>query len=75
MNASAEAIAASLSDAQREIILVGPDSFAEADAIPEDLFDYDLSWDPETGDEEHFWEPTELGRKVRELVQAEVRSR
>jgi len=62
-------IAASLTPEQREIVLRGPQSFAEADAIPEDLFEYDLSWDRESGDEEHFWTPTALGHQVRALLE------
>jgi hypothetical protein len=65
---SPAAIAASLDDAQRDVVLAGPTSFAEADSIPEDLFDYDLDWNPKTGDETHYWVETELGRKVRELL-------
>ena len=68
---SPEAIAASLTAAQREIVLNGPMSFSEADAIPEDLFEEDLVWDRETGDENYFWRATELGRGVRDLLEAQ----
>jgi hypothetical protein len=68
---SPEAIVASLTDAQRDIVRYGPTSFAEADAIPEDLYDEDLVWDRETGDEDYFWTPTELGRQVRDLLEAQ----
>lgn len=36
-------IVASLTPEQREMVLSGPESFAEADSLPEDLFEYDLS--------------------------------
>ena len=71
MQGSPKAIAESLNGAQREIVRSGPTSFADADAIPEGLFDYDLSWDRDGGDELHVWEPTELGRAVRDLIEAE----
>lgn len=61
-------LAAKLSQAQRDIMLSGPDSFAEADTLPEGLFEMDVSWDRETGDESVFWEITERGRKVRDLL-------
>jgi hypothetical protein len=47
---------------QREIVLYGPTSFAEADAIPKNLFEEDLNWDRETGDEKFYWAETDLGR-------------
>jgi hypothetical protein len=65
---SPEAIAASLNAEQREIVLYGPTSFAEADAIPEDLYDEDLTVE-EGGDEVFFWTATELGRNVRHLLE------
>jgi len=71
---SPEAIAASLTEAQRQIVLDGPTSFAEADAIPEDLFEEDLEWDRETGDEHFHWSETELGRQVRDLLEAQEQS-
>jgi len=61
-------IAASPSQAQRDIILYGPERFEEADAIPEGLFETDVIWDRETGDERIFWEVTDLGRQVRDLL-------
>ena len=66
-----EDIVASLTPEQREIVQFGPESFAEADSIPEDLFEYDLSWDreSESGDETHFWTPTALGHQVRALLE------
>jgi len=70
---SPEAIAASLNEAQRNIVLRGPTSFAEADAIPKELFDEDLTWDRETGDETFFGEETELGHQVREVLRSEGR--
>ena len=72
---SPDAIAASLTAAQREIVLYGPTSFSEADAIPEDLFEEDLVWDSETGDENYFWTVTELGRGVRNLLEAQEQDR
>jgi hypothetical protein len=66
---SPEAIAASLNAEQREIVLYGPTSFAEADAIPEDLYDEDLTVE-EGGDEVFFWTATELGRNVRDLLES-----
>jgi hypothetical protein len=70
---SPEAIAASLNETQREIVLYGPSSFAEADAIPEDLYDEDLTVQ-EDGDEVFFWTATELGRRVREVLEAKDQS-
>ncbi len=68
---SPEAIAASLTAAQRQIVLDGPTSFTEADAIPEYLFEEDLDWDRETGDEHFHWSETVLGRQVRDLLEAQ----
>ncbi|WP_067184173.1 hypothetical protein [Sphingopyxis granuli] len=65
---SPDAIAASLSDRQRDIVMSGPQSFAEAHAIPKGLFDEDESWDRDTGDEWHFWKAAELGRAVRAVI-------
>lgn len=67
-HSSPEAIVASLTGKQRSIVVDGPTSFAEADALPEGLFDEDLVWDRETGDETFFWRETELGHAVRELL-------
>lgn len=72
---SSEAIAASLNAAQREIVLDGPASFTEADAIPDGLFEEDCAWDPETGDESYFWTATELGREVRDLIEVQEQDR
>lgn len=69
---SPEAIAASLNVAQRAIVLTGPTSFAEADALPKGLFEEDMSWCRETGDERFFWEETERGRQVRALLARET---
>jgi len=66
---SPEAIIASLDAAQREIVLNGPNSFSEGDAIPEGLFEEDLVYDRETGEEIYFWTLTELGRGVRDLLE------
>jgi len=63
-------IVAGLNAAQRDIVLSGPTSFAEADALPEGLFEGDLSWDRETGDESYSWVETELGQKVRDILRA-----
>ena len=65
------AIAACLDATQRDLVLVGPSSFAEADLLPEGLFEYDLSWDRETGEESHFWVVTDLGRAVRDCLRSE----
>jgi len=62
------AIAAALSPKQREIISHGPESFREADAIPEGLFDHDLIY--ADGDETHIWMVTDLGRTIQELIDA-----
>lgn len=70
-----EAIAASLTEAQRQIVLLGPASFTEADAIPEDLFEEDLVWDRETGDERYLWTATELGRRVRDVLEGQEQDR
>ena len=67
-NPTPASIVASLSPAQRDIILCGPERFEEADAIPDGLFEMDLIWDRETGDESFFWELTDLGRQVRDLL-------
>jgi hypothetical protein len=75
MPPSPEAITASLTAAQRQIVLDGPISFSEADAIPEDLFEEDLVWDRETGEESYFWTVTELGRAVRNLLEAQEQDR
>jgi hypothetical protein len=72
---SPEAIAASLTAAQREIVMDGPTSFSEADAIPEGLFEEDHVWDRETGDESYFWTATDLGRRVRDLIEAQQQDR
>jgi len=68
---SPEAIVASLTDVQRQIVSCGPTSFAEADAIPEGLFDEDLDWDRETGEERFHWSVTDLGRRVRDVIEAQ----
>jgi hypothetical protein len=68
---SPQAIAASLNEEQRDIVLCGPTSFAEADTIPEDLYDEDLTVE-EGGEEIFFWTATELGREVRELIEAQA---
>ena len=67
---SPAASAGRLDATQREILLAGPTSFDEADRLPEGLFDYDLSWDGESGEETHLWLETPLGRAVRETSQA-----
>lgn len=66
---SPEAILASLSAAQREILASGSASIAEADALPEGLFEEDCNWGRETGDEWFVWEPTDPGRGVRALAE------
>lgn len=66
---SPEAILAILSETQREILASGPSSFAEADALPEGLFEEESGWDRETGDEWFVWEATDLGREVRALAE------
>jgi len=63
-------IAGRLDAAQRDILLAGPTSFDEADLLPEGLFDYELSWDRESGEETHVWIATPLGRAVRETLLA-----
>jgi len=52
-------------------VLHGPTSFSEADAIPEGLFEEDIDWDRETGDEHFHWSATALGRTVRDLIEAQ----
>lgn len=66
---SPDAIAASLTAVQRQIVLDGPTSFTEADALPEGLFEEDLDWDRATGDEHFRWSETLLGRQVRDLLE------
>jgi len=56
-----EAIVAHLDATQRSLVLQVPTSFAEADLLPEGLFEHELSWDRDTGDESHFWTETDLG--------------
>lgn len=65
---SPENIAAGLTPAQRALVLSGPSSFHEADALPQGLFEEDCHWDRETGDEWYIWEATELGEAVRAVV-------
>lgn len=65
-----EEIVARLSVLQQDIILSGPDSFRDADAIPEGLFEHDVVYDPGEGDESHIWTATDLGRQVRDLIDA-----
>jgi|GEM_PF-2954593 len=66
---SPNAVLADLNEMQRQIVLHGPTSFSEADAVPEGLFEEDLDWDRETGDEHVHWSATELGRAVRDLIE------
>jgi hypothetical protein len=66
-----QAIASGLSPKQRDIISSGPENFSEADAIPEGLFEHDLTYDRDEGDETHVWIATDLGRQVRQLIDAE----
>lgn len=66
---SPEKIAAGLTPAQRALLMSGPSSFNEADALPQGLFEEDCHWDRETGDEWFTWEATELGRAVMALVE------
>jgi len=68
----AEEIVNSLTAEQRDIVLYGPESFAQADAIPGNLFDEDLDWDGGTGEETHYWTPTALGREVQALLRDEA---
>ena len=68
---SAEEIARGLTPRQREIVLSTPENWAEADALPDDLFDYDETYDSETAEETRFWSPTELGKQVRDIVSHE----
>jgi len=69
MDPTPQEIVARLSVEQQDIILSGPDSFREADAIPEGLFEHDVVYDPEEGDESHIWIATDLGRQVRDLIE------
>ncbi len=57
---------------QRDIIAARPGRFSDADAIPDDLFDRDFRGDGDSGDETHIWILTDLGRDVRDLIEAEV---
>jgi hypothetical protein len=70
---SPDAVLASLSEMQRQIVPRGPTSFAEADALPEGLFEEDVDWNPETGDEHFHWSATALGCAVRDLLEAQER--
>jgi hypothetical protein len=64
-------IASSLTPGQREIVILGPKNWDEADALPEGLFDYDETYDPDTAEESCFWSPTDLGKLVYDIVVAE----
>lgn len=68
---SAEEIAARLTPEQGVIVLGTPESWREADALPDGLFDFDETYDPETAAETRFWVPTELGKQVQEIARAE----
>ena len=68
---SAEEIAAQLTSEQRAILLATPESWREADALPDGLFDCDETYDSGTAKERCFWSPTEFGKQVRALVEAE----
>ena len=68
---SAAVIASRLAANQRDILLACPISFEEADRLPEGLFDYDLSWDRESGEETHLWLETPLVKAVRETLLAQ----
>lgn len=67
-----QAIADALTELQRDIVSCGPTSFAEADAIPEDLFTCGEIWESDSGDEWLVWEPTDLGLAVRDFLEREA---
>lgn len=50
--------------------LLGRIFIHEAYRLPARLFDYDLSWNSESGEETHRWVPAPLGRTVREALPA-----
>ena len=60
-------IARILTQKQRELLLSGPLDFDEADTLPAGLFVLDC-WLVEDCNERVFWEITDLGRAVREVV-------
>lgn len=60
-------IAMGLTKAQRDLMLSGPLDFDEADTLPDGLFVLDC-WLDENCEERIFWEITDLGRSVREVV-------
>jgi hypothetical protein len=64
----AQEIANGLTATRREFVRYGRKSFAQVDAIPEDLFDEDLEWNSETGEEIHHWKPTAIGQTVQALL-------
>lgn len=66
LQSEARDIIAELTEEQRRIVLDNPRTFEEADAINavDDLFEYEESWDS------YYWNATELGRAVRELLEA-----
>lgn len=60
-------IARNLTLSQRILLLSGPLDFDEADMLPEGLFVLDC-WLDGNSHERLFWEITDLGRAVREVV-------
>ena len=68
---SAEEIAAGLTPRQRLIVLAVPGSWEDADALPDGLFDYDETYNSDKAAEAGFWSPTDLGKQVHAIVDAE----
>lgn len=64
---SPKEIAFSLTPAQQLLMLSGPLDFEEADMLPEGLFVLDC-WLDGNSEERIFWEITDLGRAVRDVV-------
>lgn len=70
-DASPHEIASSLTPDQREMVMTSPESWREADTLPEGLFEYDETYDSETAEELGFWSLTDLGKQVHAIVSAE----
>ncbi|MDB5577731.1 MAG: hypothetical protein JWR80_2907 [Bradyrhizobium sp.] len=68
---SAKEIAAHLTPRQRLIVLATPQSWNEADALPDGLFEYDETYHSGTAQESGFWSPTDLGKQVHAILDAE----
>jgi hypothetical protein len=73
-NSSPQEIASSLTPEQREMVMIGPINWRQADTLPEGLFEYDEIYDSETAQEIGTWQLTDLGKQVYALVASQDRS-